>query len=138
MSQNSHNDPSPRSRILICEDEAIVALDLRFMIEDFGFDVIGPFASVRDALAALKAGGPLPDAAILDVRLRDGEVYPVADVLYKAEVGLIFHSGHLEQWEIDENYPGSACCPKPCNTAKLQHSLQHIVGHDDDGPAVTH
>ena len=108
-------------KVLLCEDEAIVALDIQIMLEDLGFDVIGPFSdmtSARDALNAKK-----PDIAVLDVNLRDGQVFPLADALKADGVRLIFHSGHVDGAEINERYPGAETCMKPIDPSRLKSVL---------------
>ncbi len=58
---------SPRARILIAEDEAIIRLDLREMLEEEGYDVVG---EAGDGETALKLAEELhPDLAILDIRM---------------------------------------------------------------------
>lgn len=116
MQQQTENG-ARRTRVLICEDEAIVALDLKLMVEDLGYEVIGPFATVRDGLNATGQGDI--DVAVLDVRLRDGEVFPVADALTAQGTGLIFHSGHVLSSEILGTYPLARVCQKPVATAAL-------------------
>ena len=61
----------------------------------------------------------LPDCAILDVKIADGEVYPLADALADAGVPLIFHSGHVPPVEIAERYPQAQACAKPCPPDRL-------------------
>ena len=108
---------------MIVEDEAIVALDLQMMVEDMGYEVVGPCASVREGMSMVKQA---PDMAVLDVRLTDGEVFPLADVLRNRNVKLIFHSGHVDISDIDDNYPGSAFCPKPTTEAQLQKCIREL------------
>ncbi|MHA6326327.1 response regulator [Roseivivax sp. CAU 1753] len=124
MCRKADTATTPR-KVLVCEDEPIVALDLQMLIEGFGYDVLGPFASVRQALDALD--GQSPDAAVLDVRLRDGEVFPVANKLRDMGVGLVFHSGHAMDEDFTSNYPDARCCHKPLVTTKLQEALAQIV-----------
>src|SRR5688572_10403328 len=58
---------TPRARILIAEDEAIIRLDLREMLEEEGYDVVG---EAGDGETALKLTEDLrPDLAILDIRM---------------------------------------------------------------------
>lgn len=64
--------------VLLVEDEFFVALDLQSIIEDGGYEVDGPYVSVKDVLAHLDGDMPELACAILDVRLRDGEVFPAA------------------------------------------------------------
>ena len=58
-------------RILIVEDEALVAMALADSLEDAGHEVVGPAATMAEALA-LCEGAPPPELAVLDIDLRDG------------------------------------------------------------------
>lgn len=114
-----------KPKILICEDEPIVAMDLQMLVEGFGYDVMGPYPSIQSATDALE--NEKPDAAVLDVRLTDGEVFPVANILRELDVGLIFHSGHAFGDSIFRQYPESQCCQKPVSTAQLKSALGKAV-----------
>lgn len=78
MIGQTHPDISGR-RILVVEDERLLALDLQDILEGWGCKVIGPAASALAALALIE-GNP-PEAAILDVHLRGETSEPVADAL---------------------------------------------------------
>jgi DNA-binding NtrC family response regulator len=106
-----------RPTVLVVEDEFIIALDLSETVRDLGFKVEGPFADNRNAFVAIDE--ELPDCAILDVKIADGEVYPLADALADAGVPLIFHSGHVPPVEIAERYPQAQACAKPCPPDRL-------------------
>jgi CheY-like chemotaxis protein len=67
-------------RVLVVEDEWLVAAEIGRMLEGAGAVVLGPVHSVEEALALLR-GGVLPDAALLDVNLRGEMVTPVAQAL---------------------------------------------------------
>ena len=94
------------------EDEFIVALDLSDMAQDLGFRVEGPFASLAEGIEAIATHRP--DAAILDVQLVDGEVFPLADLLMKLGVPIIFHSGHADNGRLMARYPDARSAGKPC------------------------
>lgn len=114
--------------VLLVEDELFVALDVQATVEDAGFVVDGPYATLKETLAAIAAGGQRPPAcAILDVRLRDGEVYPAADLLRDAGMPIIFHSGHADQLSLAGRYPGAAFCGKPCSPATLRDKLVSLL-----------
>ncbi|SLN24513.1 putative transcriptional regulatory protein pdtaR [Aquimixticola soesokkakensis] len=108
--------------ILIVEDEAIVALDLKFIVEDMGLGTIGPCPTVRQGLR--EANANCPDIAILDVNLLDGEVYALADVLRDQHVPLIFHSAHADPVELAKRYPGAAFCPKPTTPYQIEDCVK--------------
>ena len=58
-------------RILIVEDEALIAWMLADSLEDAGHEVVGPAATMAEALALCEAAAP-PELAVLDINLRDG------------------------------------------------------------------
>lgn len=58
------------ARILIIEDEALVALELRFVLEDLGHDVVGVAADSRQAEEIIKTSDV--DLALVDIHLSDG------------------------------------------------------------------
>ena len=77
--------------VLICEDEPLIAYDIASGIEDAGGTVVGPFAAVADAMAALDEAKP--DYATLDVNLLDGDVTPVLLRLAEAGVPMVVNTG---------------------------------------------
>lgn len=71
-------------RVLVVEDEAVVARDMEQTLSAAGVRVLGPAASVVSALALI--GAERPDAAILDLELRGELVTPVAQRLREMNV----------------------------------------------------
>ena len=67
------------AKILLVEDEFLIALDLQILLYRLGCDVLGPVGSVAEALVLLRH--ERPDAAVLDINLRDGIVTPVIERL---------------------------------------------------------
>ena len=121
----SHS-PHERPKILVVEDEFIIALDLSETVQDLGYDLEGPFEGNEEAFEAIE--DDLPDAAILDVFTADGEIYPLADKLVAAGVPIIFHSGHVPPEEVRNRYPDAQACSKPCPPDRLIGALQEAVG----------
>ena len=124
MTQIEESRSRPKT-VMLCEDEFIVAMDLQLLLEDFGYKVIGPFSEVSAGLNAIEEF--VPDVAFLDVNLRDGTVFPLADALKDRGVHLVFHSGHIDDSEVLMRYPGAATCPKPVNTSRLKTALEPPV-----------
>ena len=87
-----------RPKVLVVEDEFIIALDVSETVMDLGYALDGPYESKDGALRAIE--DQLPDCAILDVFTSDGEVYPLADALTEAGVPIIFHSGHVSPSDV--------------------------------------
>ncbi|KAA9008765.1 response regulator [Histidinibacterium aquaticum] len=120
------DDAAPgRGTVIICEDEAMVAMDLEFIFQDLGFEVIGTYPSVKSAMKAIEHGN-VPDLALLDVRLTDGNVFPVADALAEHDVHMIFHSGHAGLEEVSKDYPDALCCPKPTTERKIEATIAEL------------
>lgn len=82
-----------RKRLLVVEDEYLVAEDMRHELEELGASVLGPVASVAAALAVLSDTEDV-DGAILDVNLCGEVVYPVAGVLHERQVPFVFWTGY--------------------------------------------
>ena len=59
-------------RILIVEDDAVIAMVLADSLEDAGHEVVGPAATMAEALALCEGAAPPPELAVLDINLRDG------------------------------------------------------------------
>jgi DNA-binding response OmpR family regulator len=98
-------------RILILEDEVILALDLADQLESAGFQVIGPATSVAAALRLI-AAEPC-DAAVLDINLGVETSAPVAAELKKAGIPFIAVSGNSREHQ-PEIFHGAPWVPKPC------------------------
>ena len=67
------------NRVLVVEDERLIALDVQDILEGFGCAVLGPVATAAEALDLIAAEPP--DCAVLDVNLLGGTSEPVAAAL---------------------------------------------------------
>jgi CheY-like chemotaxis protein len=81
-----------RPGILVVEDEALVSLDLETLLSDAGYRVEGPVSTVSEALERLEAHRPA--AAVVDVNVRDGLIFPVVDRLDRLSVPFVLLTGH--------------------------------------------
>jgi two-component system, response regulator PdtaR len=92
----------PGPRILVVEDEFLIAMELDITLGRAGFRVLGPAANVSAALKLLRADRP--EAAVLDVDLAGEWVTPVAEVLRAMIVPCILSSGYgaadLRAWPV--------------------------------------
>ena len=98
-------------RVLVAEDDYLIGQDLLEELLRCDAEVMGPVTSVAEALAVLQFR-PLPYLAILDIKLRDGLVYPVADALRRLDVPFIFASGY-DRSSIPRAYADVALAQKP-------------------------
>ena len=81
-------------RLLIVEDEYMIAADLAWWLEDQGAEVVGPAGSVDEAIALIAAEDGRLDGAVLDINLGHEPVFPVADRLLAAGVPFVFMTGY--------------------------------------------
>ena len=88
-------------RILVVEDEYILARQLVRALTQEGAVVLGPVPDVARALAMVADGPGAIDVAILDVNLVGEKVYPVADALLHRGVPFLFASGY----DADDSNP---------------------------------
>lgn len=79
-------------RILIVEDEFLLAMELEMLLQRRGCMVLGPVSSVAQALAALD--GEPPDLALLDVNLKGERATPVAAALQARGVPFVLITGY--------------------------------------------
>lgn len=111
--------------VLLVEDELFVALDVQDTLEQAGWTVDGPYATMSDAMIRLSTATHV--CAVLDVRLKDGEVYPVADELASQGIPIVFHSGHAEKAVLRQRYPLASVCSKPCLPETLQDEVEKAI-----------
>jgi PAS domain S-box-containing protein len=83
-------------RILLVEDEPLVALEIEAALQALGCVVIGPVASLGEAMQLARAELDLLDAAVLDINLAGQASFPVADLLLGQGVPVVFATGYGE------------------------------------------
>ncbi len=114
-------------KVLVAEDEALIALDLEDALRGFGCEVTSVAPSTAAALEALRAG--LPDAALLDVSLRDGWSTPLAEALAAAGVPFAVLTGYDgSRIEQEPALRGAPRLVKPCGRAVLRDALACLAG----------
>jgi len=92
MSSGTEQDEPIRPRILIVEDEPLIAMMLTDMLAELGFDVV---ASVTQVGAAIKILDELKiDVALLDVNIGTQKIDPVADLLATRGTPFVFTTGY--------------------------------------------
>ena len=98
-------------RVLIAEDEPITAMDLAAAVTHAHGEVVGPISTLAEGMRWVAAG--LVHGAILDVRLIDGEVTPLAHVLLDSGATVVFHSASPIPAAITARHGTMAHCLKP-------------------------
>lgn len=112
-------------KVLVVEDESLVAMLLETMLEDMGCTIFGTAARVEDALE-LVAGDTAPDVALLDVNVAGQTVYPVAEALDRKGVPLVFSTGY-GQGGLAEDWAGRPTVQKPYTEAMIRDALMRVL-----------
>lgn len=112
-------------RVLVVEDEMFVAMLLEDMLGDLGCEIVGPAASVEQALAIIEAAGTF-DAAVLDVNLNGQKSYPVADALVARGVPFVFSSGYGKD-SLSDGYQSYPVMQKPFDLREFGRTLTTIL-----------
>ena len=114
-------------RVLVVEDEYLVALEVENALLDAGCIVIGPFASVRDALAAAQV--ETIDVALLDVNVAGEMVFPVAYLLEAVGTPFLFVTGYGKAI-LPRDRPTWEACSKPFHPDELTERLAQKINSD--------
>ena len=117
-------DMSPARRVLIVEDEMLVAMLLEDMLTDLGHIVVGIATRVESALSLIASTGP--DLAILDVNLAGEKSFPVAEVLEKKGIPFVFATGYGQQG-LEGNYVSRIVLTKPFHARDLERALKVAI-----------
>jgi CheY-like chemotaxis protein len=115
------NAPLKGRRVLVVEDEMMIAMLVEDMLGELGCTVIGPAHALAPALA-LACDEVEIDAALLDINLGGQPVFAIADALRARGVPMIFSTGYGESGlrEIDR---GAPVLQKPFRANDLEAAL---------------
>ena len=112
--------------VLVVEDEFLIAMDLEAMLKEHGWHLLGPAATVAEALALLEVG-KMPDVALLDVNLRGETVVPVAEVLRERGVPIVLASAYDHAASMADVLVGVPNVGKPAQERHLLAALERAV-----------
>ena len=114
---------APPRRVLIVEDEMLVAMMIEDALTDLGLEVAGTAGTIEEALVADEKNGF--DCAILDVHLHGEDVYPVADALAARGMPFVFATGY-GRCGLCDRYRDHPSLPKPFNGHDLERALAKL------------
>jgi DNA-binding NtrC family response regulator len=126
----STKQPLAGRRILIAEDEGLIALELEQMLVDFGCDVVGPVASVEGVLETAERGGF--DGAVLDVNLRGRQIFEILPKLQGLGLRFIIASGYDDVTLFPPPFRGAPRIAKPFDERELRRICERVFA----GPAT--
>jgi PAS domain S-box-containing protein len=105
------------NRVMVVEDEALVAMVVSDAMIELGYQVVGPFSRPPDAIAAVRNNDIA--AAILDINLAGTLVYPVAEELTSRGIPFVFVTGYGVE-SIDKRFADIPVLQKPIERETLQ------------------
>ncbi len=133
MENPSRRDGSPPlkgMRVLVVEDDYILALELESILTGAGADIAGLCTTVEDALP--RAKGNNLSAAILDFRIGRKTVDCVARNLSSRGVPFVFYTGQAETGSIQSQWPQSKVIKKPAQPQTIIRTLAEMAGRRPD------
>lgn len=113
-------------RVLVVEDEALTAEEIRLLLVEAEGVPVGPVASLGEARRILKEGPPV-DAALLDVNLADGQITPVLEALSARGVPTLVYTGGSLPEGVRERHPDLVALSKPVAPARLIGELRRLL-----------
>ena len=122
--QPSAAAPSEQKRVLLVEDETLVAMMMREMLIDLGYAVVGPMNDKESALEAAKQSNI--DCAILDLNLDGFASYPIADELAARAIPFLFLTGYDKE-AVDRRYASVPLLQKPVDEQSLRQAISALL-----------
>jgi len=109
---------------MVVEDEWLIASEIEDVLLSMQCEVVGPVARLAEALKL--ASDEALDAAILDVTINGGQVFPVAEKLLERGIPFLLSSGYGD-WALPENMRDRPRLTKPFAIADLRKQLQILL-----------
>ena len=113
-------------RILLAEDEGLIALDVEAMLQTFGCEVVGPLSKLDDILLAIQAQ-PL-DGALLDVNLRGRQVFDILPEFISRKIPVVLTSGYDDASLFPEAFRALPRISKPFDPSTLRRVCVTTIG----------
>lgn len=108
------------SKVLLVEDEMLIAMHVEDMLIELGFEIVGPAMRLEQALEIARDGSF--DLAVLDVNLANERSFPVADVLRERKIPFLFATGYGLAGLTDD-YKGTITLRKPFDSRQLKDAI---------------
>jgi CheY-like chemotaxis protein len=112
------------TRILVAEDEFLVALVIEDMLQSLGCTVVGPYSYLAEASEA--AIREQVDAAVLDINLHGEMVYPLAEYLHRHGIPFVFATGYAAK-DVPEHLRVFEFLRKPVSARTLEQAVRHML-----------
>lgn len=114
------------ARVLVLEDDAILLMELETILTEAGAEIVGLCRTVSEALALAAQSGVT--CAILDVRLRQETVAPVARQLARRGTPFAFYTGQVENDPALAEWSDRKIVAKPAQATTIVAALAESLG----------
>ena len=111
-------------RILIVEDEPLIAFEVEQTLTDAGFEIVGVAARVEEALAMIDDGAL--DAAVLDANLNRISAAPIAIALTARGLPFVVTTGYTRE-QLPDGFKAGALIEKPCLPEQIIEALTAVL-----------
>ncbi len=118
-----------KHRILVVEDEALIAFEIEEVIKDAGGVVAGPFATGDEALRLIENENI--SAAILDMQLWEDTSLPIARRLADKNIPFLFYTAHLDKINL---WVAGEIVKKPATSVTLVGALARLISKNFTQP----
>jgi DNA-binding LytR/AlgR family response regulator len=119
----------PPLKILVAEDEGLIALNLELMLLHFGCEIVGPIWEVDDILGAARKHRP--DGALLDVNLRGRKVFDVLPEMIGLGIPCVLSSGYDDPTLFPAAFRDMPRIAKPFDEKALRRACALFVAGTD-------
>lgn len=111
LSMRSKIQPLRCGRILVAEDNPVLAIDMVGLLRQAGADVLGPASTAGKAATLAKIERPC--CGVLDVNLRDGSIFQAARTLKQQGAGIVFYTASADPDGLQREWPEAYVLFKP-------------------------
>lgn len=112
------------ARVLVVEDEFLIAADTEDVLTDLGYRVVGPALTLSDGLAAAERESC--DVALLDINLTEGTSRPIAELLSEKGIPVAYVTGYGTSIER-MGFPPGPVLAKPVSERTLAATLERLL-----------
>jgi len=123
MRGETSNDGLAGCRILVVEDEMLIAMLLEETLQSLGCIVVGPVSKLD--VAVRLASEEMLDAAVLDVNIHGGKVFPAAEHLAARGIPFVLASGYTD-WVLPQALQGKPRLTKPDTVPELEQHVRRL------------
>ena len=116
----------PGKKVLIVEDNPVIAFDIKDLLKEFGVEAVGPALDLATGLELARKHHV--DAALLDINLGNGDlVWPLAEMLQQHGIPVVFISAECTRKYFPEGFQSFTCLEKPALNDEIVEELAAAI-----------